>query len=247
MKWFKHDANASLDAKLLRLRLKYGMEGYGIYWFLLESIARNVEKHNLTFELEEDAELVAAHTNIHTERVQEMMVYMCKLGLFENADGRITCLKMATRADEYTRQILRVTHESVPRVSLECPDKLRGIRREENRIDKIRTDKTPMSSSAKSDRVPIKEIISLYHEILPNHPSCQKVTKAREGNIKQRWREDLQTIEQWRNYFVYISKSKFLTGKVPPRDGRPPFIANIEWVTKAANYTKILEGNYHGV
>ena len=33
MKWFKHDANASIDAKLKRLRLKYGMEGYGVYWY----------------------------------------------------------------------------------------------------------------------------------------------------------------------------------------------------------------------
>jgi len=223
------------------------MEGYGVYWYLLESIARNVEKHNLTFELEEDAELVSSYTNIHAERVEEMMMYMCKLGLFENADGRITCLKMATRADEYTHQIIRKSPDTLPILSLECPDKLRGIRREEKRREENRIDKPPMSSSTKTTRVPVKEIIGLYHEILPNLPSVQKVTKAREGNIRQRWREDLQTIDQWRNYFVYISKSQFLTGKVASRDGRPPFIANLEWVTKTANYTKILEGNYHGV
>lgn len=107
MKWFKHDANASLDAKLQRLRLKYGMEGYGLYWFCLEAIARNVEAHNLTFELEEDAELIAAATNIHHDRVQEMMLFMVNLGLFENAEGRITCLKMANRSDEYTLKLLR--------------------------------------------------------------------------------------------------------------------------------------------
>ena len=141
MKWFKHDSNASLDAKLLRLRLKYGMEGYGVYWFLLESIARNVEKHNLTFELEEDAELVAAQTNIHYERVQEMMVYMCNLGLFENADGRITCLKMATRTDEYTQQVIRKSPDTLQTLSRYSQDKVRGIRIEENRIDKNRIEK----------------------------------------------------------------------------------------------------------
>jgi hypothetical protein len=55
MKWFKHDSDASNDAKLKKLRLKYGAQGYGIYWYCLELIARNVEKHNLTFELEHDA------------------------------------------------------------------------------------------------------------------------------------------------------------------------------------------------
>jgi len=107
VKWFKHDSDAQLDAKLQRLRLKYGMEGYGLYWFCLEAIARNVEKHNLTFELEDDAELISAAVGMHYEKVQEMMVYMVKLGLFEESEGRITCIKMALRTDEYTQKLIK--------------------------------------------------------------------------------------------------------------------------------------------
>lgn len=121
MKWFKHDANATLDAKLQRVRLKYGLEGYGLYWFLLEAIARNVEKHNLTFELEGDAELIAASTGLHYERVQEMMTYMVNLGLFENSGGTITCLKMATRTDEYTQKLIQ-NMQRVPTISRQSPD-----------------------------------------------------------------------------------------------------------------------------
>lgn len=144
IKWFKHDSTASLDAKLARVRLKYGMEGYGLYWFCLESIARNVETHNLTFELEEDAELLSVATNIHYERVQEMMTYMVNLGLFENCEGRITCLKMATRTDEYTQKLLR-NAQSVPTVSRHTPDKVPPIRTdkkrtEEKRLEQNRTD-----------------------------------------------------------------------------------------------------------
>jgi hypothetical protein len=126
MKWFKHDSDASNDAKLKKLRLKYGAQGYGIYWYCLELIARNVEKHNLTFELEHDAELIADDFKLSSELVQHIMTYMVELELFENTDGIISCLKMATRADEYTQQILRdnkklalsrVTPESVPRIS----------------------------------------------------------------------------------------------------------------------------------
>ena len=145
MKWFKHDANASIDAKLQRLRLKYGMEGYGLYWFCLEAIARNVETHNLTFELEEDSELIAASTGIHHERVQEMMAFMVNLKLFENAEGRITCLKMASRADEYTQKLLRKTDalptlsghspDTVTTKSRQTPDKVPPIRIEQNRTD----------------------------------------------------------------------------------------------------------------
>ena len=32
--WFKHDSTASIDAKLRRLKMQWGMEGYGLYWYL---------------------------------------------------------------------------------------------------------------------------------------------------------------------------------------------------------------------
>jgi hypothetical protein len=131
VKWFKHDANASIDAKLKRLRLKYGMEGYGVYWYLLECVARTVEPHNLTFELEEDAELIAAEVNIHRERIEEMMRFMCDLGLFENLEGRITCIKMASRSDEYTLKLMR-SEKSIRTKSGESQEKIPPIR-----IDRI--------------------------------------------------------------------------------------------------------------
>lgn len=107
MKWFKHDSDACQDAKLRKVRMKYGAQGYGIYWYCLELVARNVEGHNLTFELEHDAELIAEDFKISSELVQEMMKYMVELGLFENNRGVITCLKMATRTDEYTQKLMR--------------------------------------------------------------------------------------------------------------------------------------------
>ena len=141
MKWFKHDANAILDSKLKKLKLKYGMEGYGLYWYCLECIARTVEPHNLTFVLEEDSELISADTGIHYERVEEMMRYMVQLNLFEQSGGIITCLKMASRADEYTQKLLRKDEGNqqlgiVPTVSRQCPDKVPPIRIEQKRTEK---------------------------------------------------------------------------------------------------------------
>lgn len=100
MQWYKHDANAHGDAKLRRVRMKYGMAGYGLYWYCLELIAANVEAHNLTFELEHDAEIIAHDTGINYELVQEMMTYMVDLGLFEQDRGIITCRKMLKRLDQ---------------------------------------------------------------------------------------------------------------------------------------------------
>lgn len=144
MKWFKHDSDASNDAKLKKLRLKYGAQGYGIYWYCLELIARNVEKHNLTFELEHDAELIADDFKLSADLVQHIMTYMVDIGLFENTNGIISCLKMATRTDEYTQKLIqsiKKTPDNIPTLSVQSPTK--SVLIEENRLeDKRKKDMT---------------------------------------------------------------------------------------------------------
>jgi hypothetical protein len=128
-----------MDAKLKRVQMKYGMEGYGLYWYCLELIAQTVDKNNLTFELEHDSELIADSTNLHYERVQEMMLDFVKWGLFEQTHTIITCLKMLTRTDEYTQKLIR-SRELVGTTSRPSPDKVPPNRTEQKRTEEKRTD-----------------------------------------------------------------------------------------------------------
>ena len=146
MKWFKHDSNSFIDAKLKRLRIKYGMEGYGLYWYLLECVARTIEPHNLTFELEEDAEVIASEIDVGRELVEDMMRFMVELGIFENSEGRITCLKMLTRSDEYTTKLIRKSDKLLTK-SRQAPDKIPPIRIEENRIEQNRKEQKVTGAS----------------------------------------------------------------------------------------------------
>jgi len=165
MKWFKHDSDASNDAKLKKLRLKYGAQGYGIYWYCLELISRNVDKHNLTFELEHDAELIADDFKLSADLVQHIMTYMVELELFENTNNIITCLKMATRTDEYTQKLIQSASK--------CPDKLptlsahnpkKSVLIEEKRTEEnILEDKTKRETTIPKD-FSISEKVILWAE-----------------------------------------------------------------------------------
>jgi len=252
MKWFMHESSANRDTKLRKVLIKYGAEGYGLYWYCLEHICADVDP-KLTFELEHDSEILAHELRIDTLKVEEMMRYMVHLGLFEGSGDVITCIKLARYlGDKNTRNealqlIIKGQKQDLSRT---VPDSPRLSALEERRLEEIRGDKkrkTPMPVSPKHGPAPVAEIISIYHRILPDHPAVQKVTKPRESQIKQRWREDLPAISNWENFFDYVAQSPFLTGRTPPRDDRPAFIADLEWLTKASNYTKILEGKYHGV
>ena len=174
MKWFKHDSNANMDSKLQEILLDYGLEGYGLYFYCLELVASNVEKHNLTFELEHDARIIARNTGSTVEKVQQMMGRFIELNLFENADGVITCLKMLTRADEYTSKLIRDYKANgnnglspPPSNSLESPDSL-GIkselreekRREEKRKEEKRNSKAKTARFKKPSLNEVKAVVS---------------------------------------------------------------------------------------
>ena len=100
MLWFKHRSDARNSLKLRKVRRKYGADGYAIYWFCLEAIAYDVDKDNLTFELKEDAETIAFELTIQEKRVEEIMLYMIKVGLFESSSNMITCMKLAESIDK---------------------------------------------------------------------------------------------------------------------------------------------------
>jgi len=133
MKWIKHHADAHEDAKLRKVMIRYGAEGYAVYWYCLELIAGKVSAEDLTFELEHDAELIAHSLRIDSARVQEIMGFMVGLGLFEESEGRITCLKIARHLDERfarsdaLKAIIReakartLTHENLKRI-LQSPE-----------------------------------------------------------------------------------------------------------------------------
>lgn len=46
--YFSHDSNALTDTKILNMRADYGLEGYGLYWAIIEMM-RNEEDYELEF------------------------------------------------------------------------------------------------------------------------------------------------------------------------------------------------------
>jgi hypothetical protein len=100
MKWFKHDSDANMDARVQEVLLDYGLEGYGLYWYCIELITQKIDSDKITFELEHDARVIARNTGSSVERVETIMKKFVELGLFENSEGIITCMKLAKRLDK---------------------------------------------------------------------------------------------------------------------------------------------------
>lgn len=92
---------------------------------------------------------------------------------------------------------------------------------------------------------PQQEIIDLYHRLLPTARQVREWTPARAQALRARWREKpkRQNLGWWEKFFGYVAESDFLTGKVHT-PGRKPFELSLDWLVKAENMAKVIEGAY---
>ncbi|EFC90393.1 hypothetical protein Dpep_0361 [Dethiosulfovibrio peptidovorans DSM 11002] len=94
---------------------------------------------------------------------------------------------------------------------------------------------------------PYRAIADLWDEVMVpmGKRGVRILSETRQNTLRSRWRTkgdpgappwpwaDLKT---WREYFLYVSQSKFLV------DGR---FCDFDWVIKKSNWIKIREGKYH--
>lgn len=96
--------------------------------------------------------------------------------------------------------------------------------------------------------IPYPEIMAEYHRLLPMLPKVIKLTEKRRRQIRKLWSDEkhgLPTLASWQNFFGYVAKSRFLTGRVL-HPNKNSFRADLEWLTNYTNFIKISEDKYHG-
>jgi len=96
MIYFKHQSNMRHDIKLKRVIARYGLEGYGLYNLILESITESLSTDSPLPDLQEDCEDIAEFYNANTAKINEIMNFMINQGLFDldEITGHVMCAKL---------------------------------------------------------------------------------------------------------------------------------------------------------
>lgn len=104
------------------------------------------------------------------------------------------------------------------------------------------TIKVSKDTLSETDVCPHQKIIGLYHEILPELPKVKTWPAPLQAILRARWKEDetRQELEWWKRYFQYVNESDFLMGRT-----KEAFRADLEWLVRPRNFTKIANGRYH--
>jgi len=245
MRWFKHMTRSNRDEKLTRVKDEFGLEGYGLYWLILEIIAEQMNENNKTF-VEFSVKTWRTFTGFSTKKLKKYLTFFSELKLFfvefSQNSIKIDCPNLLKYRDEYSRKKNKKSGQSQERVrtkSGESQDKV---------APDTDTDTDTDTEKKKGENIPScphKKIIELYHKILPELPKVKKWHSTRQKLLQARWQEDKtqQSLKFWEYFFHKVRKSDFLMGKVVTNNGRC-FKADLEWLIRPTNFTKVLEGRY---
>lgn len=94
-------------------------------------------------------------------------------------------------------------------------------------------------TTGEKDVIPYEKIVALYHSACPDLPRIIKLTPARRNTIAARWKEYNQGMKPFFQLFNAAQASDFLRGH-----NHRQWHANFDWLLKAENMAKALEGNY---
>lgn len=105
---------------------------------------------------------------------------------------------------------------------------------------------------------PTDELINLYHKLMPLNPQVKVINDTRRKAISARWKEAAlltcqpfgysnraEGLDAWRQFFEVCAESDFLTGRAPAQPGKPPFVADIDFLISPSGFAKCLENKYH--
>lgn len=106
MRWIKHQTDASDDVKIKRLEEEFGLNGYAVFFKLLEKVGKEGRSYRLKFE-KYPKEILAKEFRISQERLEKILEAMMKLGLIDvkaYKKEEIYVPNMRKYADEYTQR-----------------------------------------------------------------------------------------------------------------------------------------------
>ncbi len=185
MKWFKHDSDARSDVRSKLLISKFGFEGYGIYWAILEFIADDIDEKkdpNFWGILPEifTIEFLVTEFRIDENKLKNIFDFMAEIGLIDKqnwTENRIANKKIIRRTDEYTRKVCARQKQTPDKLRTNSGQTPKNIRLEESRVEvekstleKSRVEKNfsdlPLQKKEKGE---ILSLVCAFHEKFPDH------------------------------------------------------------------------------
>jgi hypothetical protein len=130
----------------------------------------------------------------------------------------------------------------------ETPPSLRsggGARPQDELPGMVSSVEKPSSKIFRPDRSDLDAAYGAYNATAARvgWPACQRQTKTRDAALRARLAE-AGGLDGWKTALEKAEASDFLCGRSPPREGRAPFFADIDFLIRESAFTRLMEGRY---
>ncbi|MDR2083714.1 MAG: DUF4373 domain-containing protein [Bacteroidales bacterium] len=255
--YFPHDSNARNSVELISVRMKFGIEGYGIYFMILERLRDEPDYMSIR-----NYDIIAYELRTETDKVKSIVE---DFGLFDfTDDGKCFYSESFCRRMEERNIKTKVLSDSGkkgaekrwnkggnshPIATLSNTDShpiATPIASDSNNmiLDNIKVDNIKLNN-IKLDLYPLQDIVEIFNSDLPlSIPKIKKLNEKRKNKVKLRLSEFGDSVEiqekTFREIIEKIKKSDFLQG-----ENKNSWIVTFDWIFEnSTNWTKILEGNF---
>lgn len=258
--YFPHFCNARHDRKIKRLRKELGIEGYGIYFMILEVLRDQVDfKYPY-----QDIDLLSDEFDTSFAKME---VVIKKYELFEfDKQGNFYSPRLILYMQPYLEKTKRARDAANKRWSdlkgkddiimidanayanaytnaeqMQSKSNASAMQGKERKgdlrdLDSLSNDKELSAEPTK--KCPYQQILDKYHSICTSFPKVQSLTDSRKKTLQTAWKQGYD-VEYWVVIFTKAMQSDFLSGRSGQWTG-----CGFDWIIKPSNRAKIFEGNY---
>lgn len=236
--YFSHDSNALTDTKILNMRADYGLEGYGLYWVIIEMM-RNEEDYKLFFNKNTYRAIrTLTNTSIDIEKFIKDCLEDYKL--FEQEGEKFYSKSLLRRMQEKDRKSAVAKEKARKRwnsnaenMQQQCSSNTNKEKESKEKEKENKGNKNKIKE-IEEKRIRIKDI---YNANCPNLPQVQKLTEKRNKAIDNFLKEF--TEEQFEKICQIANNSDFLIGK-----NDKGWKADFDFLMRIDKATNISEGKY---
>lgn len=269
--YFSHDSNARNSEKLIRLRMRHKAAGYGVFFMILERLREepnymSVKDYNvIAFDLREDASLIKSVVEdfglfVFTEDGKYFYSesFSRRMGIKDDEKAKrseagkkgmarrwANAEKSAENPSENNTVITMLSendNNSVTTVENSITSKVKKSKVKNNKEKSpkgdTKKDELSLPAPVKNEPVDFVGLQSYFNETFKGKlPMVANMTEARRKAVKAR-------IAEYNKDTVFLVFQKVLASPFLLGCNDRNWKCDFDWIFKAANFTKILEGNY---
>lgn len=202
--YFSHDSNAITDTKILNMRADYGLEGYGLFWAIIEMM-RNEEN----YKLQADTKIYRAiKTLTNTSIDVEKYVQDCikEYELFKEESGYFYSNSLLRRMQEKERKSVIAKEKAEKRWNSNAMAMQQQCSSNANKVKESKVNKNKINKKEQEEKIHFADLVTMTnaeHEKLVSTygtdfvDQCIEILDNYKGSKGKEYKSDYRAILSW--------------------------------------------------